>query len=66
MPTTRSACCGVTVAAALLLAESGSNWSAWVMMAEFVSALGLVTMAVRVKVGAADRVTVPTAQRRPV
>src|SRR6516225_7865964 len=56
----RSACCGITVALAVLLAVSGSNWSAWLIVAVFVSALGLTTRAVMVKVGTTERPTVPT------
>src|SRR6516164_8771176 len=63
LPTTRSACCGVTVAAALLLAGSGSYWSLWLIVAVFVSELGLTTRAVSVKVGVADGSTVPTLQK---
>ena len=41
----RSACCGVTVVLAVLLAVLGSNWSEWVIAAVFVCELGLTTVA---------------------
>ena len=37
---TRSACCGVSVAVAVLLPVLGSNWSEWVIVAVFVCAAG--------------------------
>src|SRR5262245_36503257 len=40
----RSACCGVTVAPALLLPGSGSNWSDAVTVAVFVPELGPTTV----------------------
>jgi hypothetical protein len=61
----RSACCGVTVALAVLLPVFGSNWSAWLMVAVLVWALGLATMALRIRVGAAEGATVPTVQTPP-
>jgi hypothetical protein len=59
----RSACCGVTVELALLLPGSGSNWSAALIVAVFVSALGLTTFAWICKIGAAAAATVPTVHR---
>ena len=41
----RSACCGVSVALALLLPGFGSNWSVSVMVAVLVRASGLTTVA---------------------
>ena len=41
----RSACCGVSVALAVLLPVSGSNWSLWLMVAVLVCAVGLATRA---------------------
>src|SRR5262249_35016341 len=46
----RSACCGVSVALAVLFVVSGSNWSAWLTTAVLVWAFGLTTRAVRVSV----------------
>src|SRR6516165_7944546 len=46
----RSACCGVTVTLAWLLVEFGSNWSEWLIVAVFVSAFGLATVAMMVSV----------------
>src|SRR4051812_26015118 len=60
--TARSACCGVSVALALLFVVTGSNWSLWLIDAVLVTVLGLSTRAVRVSVCAADGVTVPTLQ----
>src|SRR5262245_8337325 len=62
LPRARSACCGVSVALALLLPEAGSNWSAWLMVAVLVCGLGLTTVAVMVRVCGAVVVTVPTDQ----
>jgi hypothetical protein len=39
----RSACWGVAVTLAVLLAVSGSNWSAWLIVAVFTVETGLVT-----------------------
>jgi hypothetical protein len=61
----RSACCGVTVALAVLLPAFGSNWSAWLMVAVLVWAVGLFTTAVTIRVCAAERPTVPTVQTPP-
>jgi hypothetical protein len=63
--TARSAAPGVTVALAVLLAVFGSNWSAWLTVAVLVWAVGLATRAAKVKVGAAERATVPTVQTPP-
>src|SRR5260370_39120664 len=59
----RSACCGVSVALAVLLPVFGSNWSAWLMVAVLVWAFGLFTRAVRVSVGRPPLATAPTVQR---
>ena len=48
--TARSACCGVSVALAVLLAVFGSNWSAALTVAVLVWASGLSTVARIVKV----------------
>ena len=40
LATARSACCGVSVALALLLPVSGSNWSAWLIVAVLVCGVG--------------------------
>ena len=58
----RSDCCGVSVAPAVLLAVSGSNWSLWLMVAVFVLGSGLSTRAVKISVGAAVVTTSPTVQ----
>src|SRR4051794_38135750 len=62
----RSACCGVSVAAALLLPTLGSNWSLWLTAAVFVWATGLGraawTVAWMVRVSGRAAVTVPAAQ----
>ena len=50
--TARSACCGVSVALAVLLVEFGSNWSA-VAVAVLVCAVGLATLAWIVSVSCA-------------
>src|SRR5262249_8021616 len=60
--TCRSACCGVSMALAVLLPVIGSNWSAAVAVAVFVWAAGLVTRAWICKVWGAVGVTVPTVQ----
>jgi hypothetical protein len=60
--TARSACWGVTVAEPVLLPVSGSNWSAWLIRAVLVSALGETTVAWISKVWAVVVVTVPTVQ----
>ena len=60
--TRRSACWGVSVALAVLLPWSGSNWSAALIVAVLVWASGLATVAVMVRVWGAAVVTVPTAQ----
>src|SRR6516165_9722121 len=59
----RSACCGVAVTPALLLPGLGSNWSAWVMVAVFVSGPGLATVAWMVSVSGVAAGTVPTSHR---
>src|SRR5438132_4109080 len=59
----RSACWGVSVALALLFAVLGSNWSARLIAAVFVCALGLTTWARSCKVCGAPVVTVPTLHR---
>src|SRR5438132_905872 len=59
---TRSACCGVSVALALLLAVLGSNWSAWLTAAVLVWALALTTLARICKLCGVVVVTVPTVQ----
>ncbi len=59
----RSACCGVRVAVAVLLEVLGSNWSAWLIVAVFVRALGLVTVARIASVTGDPTPTVPTLQR---
>ena len=59
----RSACCGVSVALAVLLPGLGSNWSAAVMVAVLVCAAGPATVAVRVSVACAPLASAPTVQR---
>jgi len=46
-----------------LLPGSGSNWSAALIVAVFVSAFGLITMAVICRVGLAAAATVPTVHK---
>ena len=58
--TARSACCGVSVALAVLLAVFGSNWSAWLMVAVLVNATGLTTLAPIVSTDWAPSASVPT------
>src|SRR5207253_10997447 len=58
--TARSACCGVSVALLLLLPALGSNWSARLIAAVFICALGLTTVALNVSVRADSVSTVPT------
>src|ERR1700716_2294776 len=60
--TTRSACCGISVALALLLALLGSNWSARLTDAVLVWALGLTTLAKICKVCGVLVATLPTFQ----
>src|SRR5690242_237718 len=62
LATARSACCGVAVALAVLLAGFGSNWSAVLIMTVLVWAAGLSTRASIRKVCGVPGVTVPTAQ----
>jgi hypothetical protein len=50
LPTCTSACCGVSVALAVLLPGLGSSWSARVMAAVFVAALWLTTRTWRPRV----------------
>src|SRR5262249_30156142 len=59
----RSACCGVSVALALLLAVLGSNWSEWLIVAVLVAVFGLITCACRVSVAAAVVSTWPTVHK---
>ena len=56
----RSACCGVSVALAVLLPVFGSNWSAWVMVPVLVCEVALTTVAVISSVGAPPELTAPT------
>jgi hypothetical protein len=58
--TDRSACWGVSVALALLLAKFGSNWSASLMVPVFVCAAGLTTRAAMLSVCGTPGLTVPT------
>ena len=58
----RSACCGVSVALALLFAVSGSNWSLCPTVAVLVCGLALTTVARIVSVCGIVVVTVPTVQ----
>src|SRR5438270_801672 len=62
LTTARSACCGVSVALALLLPVLGSNWSARLMAAVLVGALALATCATSRRVRAASVSTLPTVQ----
>jgi hypothetical protein len=59
--TARSACCGVSVALAVLFAVFGSVISEALIVAVFVRAAGLTTMAWIVSVCGVAVVTVPTA-----
>ncbi len=59
---TRSACCGVVVAEAVLFEVTGSNWSEWLIVAVFVDWLGLVTIAWITSVCGVPTLTVPTVQ----
>src|SRR6478672_11746348 len=61
----RSACCGVSVALAVLLLATGSNGSEWVMLAVLVCGSGLTTRAVIVRVWASDGLTVPMVHTPP-
>jgi hypothetical protein len=61
--TARSACSGVSVAKAVLLAGFGSNWSACEINAAFVCALAEATVAWIVSVCGVPVVTVPTSHR---
>ena len=61
----RPACCGVEVALASLLLLSGSNWSAVLIVAEFVCAVELTTWAVIVNVWGAPGLTEPTVHTPP-
>ena len=58
--TARSARCGVSVALALLLPVTGSNWSEWEIVAVFVRASGETTRASIASVWGVVVVTVPT------
>src|SRR5262249_33321516 len=60
LPTTRSACCGVTVEPAWLLPGLGSNWSAWLIVAVLVCSLGLATTAWSWSVAVASLASMPT------
>src|SRR5262249_44010787 len=60
LATARSAWCGVSVALAVLFPGSGSNWSAWLIVAVFVCALALDTRAAMISVCGAAVDTVPT------
>src|SRR5262249_10059507 len=53
---------GISVAAALLLVVSGSNWSLWLIAAELVRGPGLTTLAWRSRVSGVVGLTVPTFQ----
>src|SRR5262245_52054751 len=59
----RSARCGVSVAVAVLLVGTGSNWSLWVTVAVLVSATGLTTVAWMVRVALVAPASVPTVHR---
>src|SRR5262249_24299026 len=63
--TTRSACCGVTVALPLLWPRWGSIGSGWLMVAVLGSVPGLLPRAAGVSVGVADAATVPPVQMPP-
>ena len=56
----RSACWGVSVALAVLLAVLGSSWSLSLIVAVLVCAAGLTTVAVRVRVAVPPPATAPT------
>src|SRR5262249_58836736 len=58
---TRSATCGVTVALAVLLPVTGSNWSAAETVDVLVAAAWPVTVALRTRVALAPTARVPTA-----
>src|SRR5207302_9386833 len=58
----KSACCGVSMALLLLLPMLGSNWSAWLMAAVLVWALGLTTLALSSSVALPALFAVPTVQ----
>jgi hypothetical protein len=58
--TITSACWGVSVALAVLLAVFGSNWSASLMVPVLVCAAGLTTRAVMLSVCGTPELTVPT------
>jgi hypothetical protein len=60
--TARSACWGVSVTLAVLLAVFGSNWSAALMVPVLVCAAGLSTVAVMLSVCATAELTAPTFQ----
>src|SRR5260370_395693 len=60
--TARSACCGVSMALALLLALSGSNWSLCKMSAVLIRVPELTTVARICRVCGTAVVTVPTFQ----
>src|SRR5262249_11148030 len=60
----RSASWGLTEAVSVLLAGLGSNWSLWLTPAVLACGLGLVTVAVMVRVCVAPAATVPTVQVR--
>src|SRR3954451_2674696 len=61
--TCRSACCGVSVALALLLPVLGSNWSAALTRAVLVRAVVLSTNARSCSVALLPLASVPTLQR---
>src|SRR5262245_54020042 len=58
----RSACCGVSVALAVLLPVLGSGWSLWLIVAVLVAVAALATVAVRVRVCGVPGLTVPAVQ----
>ena len=62
LASSRSACCGVWVALAALLAVLGSNWSECVIVAVFVCEPGLMTVAWTTSVAGEPTLTVPTVQ----
>src|SRR5262245_36215237 len=59
----RSACCGVSVTLAVLLAGIGSNWSLWLMAAVLVCGLGLTIWALKVSVALLPPARFPTVHR---
>ena len=61
--TDRATCCGLVDVVAVLLAVTGSNWSAWVIVAVLTVEVSLVTCAWIRSVRAAAVSTVPTVQR---